>query len=289
MTPTERIRVALARSEAARQSVQAATIEPVAELPITAAAPESAPIPARKDRVSGSPGLYVILLAALGCFAIGAFSAYVMRESRSASANSVQMSVAEPAESTVQAAPASVTVSARVRTIAEEQRLIPHLPEPAAPDPVAPQRQVARRFTPPPVSRIAAAPAPTEMLDPVAPAAVAAPPVNMAALRAITNPTRTSAPHPRVGGAVLPGILLHSIAPRYPALARSARVEGTVIFRAVIGRDGHIRKADFVSGPEMLVQAARQAVMEWIYRPSMLDDAPIESTTQIEVRFRLSR
>ena len=284
MTPTERIRVALARSEAARQSVQPPTIEAVPELP-KAAATKSAPMPARKGRGSGSPGFYTIFLAAIGCFAVGAFSAYVMSESRSASANSVQMSVAPAAESTtVQAAPARVTVSARVRTVAEEQRFIPH----QTAEPVVPQRVVARRFTPPVVSRTATAPTSTEMLDPVAPAAVAAPPVNVAALRAITEPARTAAPQPRVGGMVLPGVLLHSIPPRYPPLARSARVEGTVVFHAIIGRDGHIREADFVSGPEMLVQAARQSVMQWTYRPSMLDGAPIESTTQIEVRFKLS-
>ena len=281
MTPTERIRVALARSEAARQSVQAATVEPIPEAPITVAPLASTSNPARKGRGSGSPGFYKILLAAIGCFSIGAFSAYVMRESPTASANSVQTSVAEPSQSTPQAAPASVTVSApapvRVRTTAEEQRLIPHQPEPAV-----------RAFTPPPSFKIYAAAVPSETLDPLAPAPVAAPPVNTAALRAITDPVKTAAPEPRIGGVVLPGMLLHSAPPRYPALARNARIEGTVIFHAVIGRDGHIQQADFVSGPEMLAQAARESVMQWIYRPSMLDGAPIESTTQIEVRFKLS-
>jgi protein TonB len=44
-----------------------------------------------------------------------------------------------------------------------------------------------------------------------------------------------------------------------------------------------------VSGPPLLVQAAMQAVQQWQYRPTLLNNEPVEVITTIDVNFTLSQ
>jgi protein TonB len=81
--------------------------------------------------------------------------------------------------------------------------------------------------------------------------------------------------------------LVKRVAPVYPALARSARVQGTVRFTALIAKDGTVQNLQLISGPPMLIQAATEAVKKWVYRPALLNGEPVEITTQIEVNFTL--
>lgn len=73
----------------------------------------------------------------------------------------------------------------------------------------------------------------------------------------------------------------------YPAVARAARVQGTVRFRAVIGTDGTIKSLTTLGGPLPLAQAAADAVKQWRYQPTVVDGRPVEVTTQIDVAFTL--
>lgn len=84
------------------------------------------------------------------------------------------------------------------------------------------------------------------------------------------------------------GFLVHQVQPVYPAIARAARVEGTVVLAAVINRDGSIQNLHVVSGHPMLVLAAIDAVKQWRYRPYMLSGQPVEVETQISVIFTLA-
>ena len=68
-----------------------------------------------------------------------------------------------------------------------------------------------------------------------------------------------------------------------------ARVSGTVRLIGTIGKDGMIEQVQVVSGPTMLVQAAVNAVRQWIYRPTMLNQKPVEVIAPIDVIFSLSR
>jgi protein TonB len=93
----------------------------------------------------------------------------------------------------------------------------------------------------------------------------------------------------RVGGNVQAANLIKKITPTYPALAKSARIQGTVRFTAIIGKDGTIQNLQLVSGHPMLVQSATEAVKQWIYKPTLLNDEPVEVITQIDVNFTLSQ
>ena len=90
-----------------------------------------------------------------------------------------------------------------------------------------------------------------------------------------------------VSSGVIAGLLLAPIAPTYPAIAKAARVEGTVVLTAVIGKDGRIRGLEVVSGPEMLRRAALDAVQAARYTPFALNGAPTEVVTTVSVVFRI--
>lgn len=117
------------------------------------------------------------------------------------------------------------------------------------------------------------------------------------------NPIATPPPPPRhdpqlveklqaplhVGGKVMMAKLIHQVTPEYPSLARQARIEGTVQLQAFIGRDGRIRDLRVTSGHPLLIQAALDAVRQWVYRPTTLNDNPVEVLTTIDVNFTLTR
>ena len=92
-----------------------------------------------------------------------------------------------------------------------------------------------------------------------------------------------------VGGNVQQARLVNQPRPQYPPLAKQARIQGTVRFTAIIGRDGAIMDLRMVSGHPLLVQAATDAVKQWRYQPTLLNGEPVEVVTQIDVNFTLSQ
>ncbi len=87
---------------------------------------------------------------------------------------------------------------------------------------------------------------------------------------------------------LLEGNLIRRVEPTYPPLARSARIQGSVVLVAVINKAGTIDNLHAVSGHPMLVPAAVDAVSQWRYRPYILNSEPIEVETQITVNFYLA-
>jgi protein TonB len=90
-----------------------------------------------------------------------------------------------------------------------------------------------------------------------------------------------------ISSGVATGLLIQRTPPVYPAIAKSARVAGTVQLHAIIAKNGTIKNLRVVSGPEMLRQAAVDAVRTWRYRPYKLDNEPAEVETTINVVFTL--
>jgi periplasmic protein TonB len=84
------------------------------------------------------------------------------------------------------------------------------------------------------------------------------------------------------------GNLIYRVDPRYPVLARQARIQGTVQLRAIISKTGTIENLVVVSGHAMLVTAAVEAVKQWRYRPYLLNGEPIAVDTDITVNFMLA-
>jgi periplasmic protein TonB len=99
-------------------------------------------------------------------------------------------------------------------------------------------------------------------------------------------PPPTSRPPRR--SIMMEGNLIYRVQPTYPPLARAARIQGTVLLRAIISRTGTIENLQRISGQPMLVGAAIDAVRQWRYRPYILNGDPVEVETQVTVKFSLS-
>jgi len=92
----------------------------------------------------------------------------------------------------------------------------------------------------------------------------------------------------RVSQGVTEGNLIRKVQPTYPPLAKTARIQGSVILNAVISKGGNIENLRVMSGHPMLVQSALDAVKQWKYRPYILNGEPVEVETTVTVNFNLS-
>jgi protein TonB len=90
-----------------------------------------------------------------------------------------------------------------------------------------------------------------------------------------------------VSGGVSEGMLIAPIRPVYPAIARAAHVEGTVVVEAVISRSGAIESLHVLSGPTMLRSAAIDAIRAARYKPYRLNGDAVDVQTTITVNFRM--
>jgi TonB family protein len=85
------------------------------------------------------------------------------------------------------------------------------------------------------------------------------------------------------------GLLVKKVQPSYPDAARKAHIQGAVILRATIGKNGDVENLRTMSGPPELVPATIEAVKQWKYRPYMKDGHAVEVETDITVNFSLSK
>ena len=104
-------------------------------------------------------------------------------------------------------------------------------------------------------------------------------------------PKVTAAEAPKtlnVSGSVMAGRAVSKTPPVYPRFARDARVDGTVVLHATISKAGTISNVSVISGPQMLRQAALDAVKTWRYKPYLLNNEPVEVETTVNVIFVLN-
>ena len=80
---------------------------------------------------------------------------------------------------------------------------------------------------------------------------------------------------------------VYRVEPQYPPAALRHHIQGLVRFDALISKDGHIERLRLISGHPLLVQAARQAARQWVFRPTLLHGQAVRVATIIEVQFRL--
>jgi protein TonB len=80
-----------------------------------------------------------------------------------------------------------------------------------------------------------------------------------------------------------------ALQPRYPAAEQRAQRNGTVVIRVTIGADGRVRAAERVSATSdaFWVEAERQALSRWRFRPATIDGRPVESTRVMTINFRI--
>ena len=84
--------------------------------------------------------------------------------------------------------------------------------------------------------------------------------------------------------------VLRDVKPRYTTEAMRARIQGTVLVRAIVRPDGTVgdvrivRSLDPVFG---LDQEAVRAATQWLFRPALMGGRPVAIAVTIELVFSL--
>jgi len=92
----------------------------------------------------------------------------------------------------------------------------------------------------------------------------------------------------RVGGRIRAPHALSQPAPIYPIIAKQARISGSVVVDAVLDEQGNVIEMKVLSGPPLLYGAALQALKDWKYEPTYLNDTPISVQMIVTVTFQLT-
>lgn len=93
----------------------------------------------------------------------------------------------------------------------------------------------------------------------------------------------------KVGGNVEQANLISKVTPAYPAEAKQDRIQGKVTLQVVIDKEGRVEEVSVLAGPDALVQAAVEAVRQWVYRPTLLNGDPVKVQTTVDVNFTLAQ
>jgi TonB family protein len=108
----------------------------------------------------------------------------------------------------------------------------------------------------------------------------------VAAPRAAVPPQRIP-----IGGSVQASKLIAQPRPVYPEDLQAQGVTGTVLIRAVIGKEGQllnprVMNTDVHPG---LAKAALESISKWLYQPTLLNGQPVEVVTTISIAFELDQ
>jgi TonB family protein len=96
-------------------------------------------------------------------------------------------------------------------------------------------------------------------------------------------PTRPQLIHTQLD----PAMLRHRVEPVYPTLAIQTHKEGRVELRAIIATDGTIKSLQIVSGDPIFYISAKEAVEQWLYKPTYLNGQAVEIDTFITVVYTM--
>jgi TonB family protein len=109
--------------------------------------------------------------------------------------------------------------------------------------------------------------------------------------RQAQTPLTSSPRRIRVGGNIQATKLTYQVKPIYTETLQQQGIEGTVLLRAVITKEGSLHAPSIVvistlANPE-LAKAAIDAVKQWRYEPTLLNGEPVEVATTITMHFKL--
>jgi periplasmic protein TonB len=102
------------------------------------------------------------------------------------------------------------------------------------------------------------------------------------------SPRVATPTHVRVAQGVMRSFLVKKVNPSYPPEAQKQHVEGTVVVRINIDKNGHVTNVEPVSGHPLLMPAAIDAVKQWKYKPYLLNQTPVEVETTVLLKFVIS-
>ena len=86
-----------------------------------------------------------------------------------------------------------------------------------------------------------------------------------------------------------PPVLLSRVMPPYPAQARARGIDGEVVLRAIVARDGHVERDIVIAQSSPLFdQTAIDALRQWRFEPGRdRDGRPVRVMLEVPIRFQL--
>lgn len=95
----------------------------------------------------------------------------------------------------------------------------------------------------------------------------------------------------KIGGNVQAAKMVKRVNPKYPVDAKAEGVEGTVLLRAIISKEGDPLSLEPINKlvDDRLVQAALEAVKQWKWETTLLNGQPVEIITEIQINFTLAK
>ena len=92
----------------------------------------------------------------------------------------------------------------------------------------------------------------------------------------------------QVSGEVTRPVKVSGPEPRYPEIARKARIQGAVVVEAVINEEGRVTELQVLTGlPMGLTEAAVSAVKQWRFAPATLRGKKVAVYYRLVVKFEL--
>lgn len=82
--------------------------------------------------------------------------------------------------------------------------------------------------------------------------------------------------------------LLKAAEPKYPSLAKHARIQGTVRLDVTIGKDGRVFNVQLLQGHPLLTPAAIAAAKGEVYQPLFVRGRAVEVITEVLIEFTLT-
>lgn len=84
-----------------------------------------------------------------------------------------------------------------------------------------------------------------------------------------------------------PPAVVTQVVPVYPDLAREAGVDGTVMLRVLVGKDGRVKDVHVDRSIALLDEAAVSAARQWVFTPALSNGHPVMVWVAVPVRFSL--
>ncbi len=93
-------------------------------------------------------------------------------------------------------------------------------------------------------------------------------------------------PQAQVPAEVMQKLVTHRVDPEYPPAARPAKLQGVIVLDVVVGRDGSVMDVRALNGPDVLAQAAMEALRWWRFEPYKVDGKAIVVETKLAMEFK---
>jgi TonB family protein len=93
-------------------------------------------------------------------------------------------------------------------------------------------------------------------------------------------------PETQVPAEVMEKLVTHRVDPEYPPGARPAKLQGVIVLDVVVGRDGSVMDVRALNGPEVLAQAAMDALRWWRFEPYRVDGKAMVVETKVAMEFK---